>query len=126
MSLCPVSLNELPIRLEAETGLVAEMQMAVAQFGVLLEQPVGERVAAGAAMRLDPKGAARQGQHQMAVDLRRAVRRDDDAVLFGQAGDAQRLGETGGAGRVELHVADAALDDEIAPREAGQFALALC
>ena len=44
---------------------------------------------------------------------------------FGQCGDAQRLGKPGGPRRVELHVADAAIDDEIAHREAGQLALAM-
>ena len=60
MSLCPVTLDELPIRLEPETGLVADMQMTVAQFGIFPEQPMGERVAVDAAMRLDPERTARR------------------------------------------------------------------
>src|SRR6266540_508307 len=120
-----VALDEGPIRFEAETGLVADMQMAVAQFGVLLKQAVGERVAVMPAMRLDAKGAARQCEHEMAMDLRHAVRRDDDAMLLGQRGDAQGLGKAGGARRVELHITDAAGDNEVADREAGQFALAM-
>ena len=59
------------------------------------------------------------------MDFRRGMRRDDDAMLLGQRGDAQRLGKSGGPRRVELHVADAAIDDEIAHREAGQLALAM-
>ena len=46
-------------------------------------------------------------------------------MLFGELRDAQRLGEAGGARRVELHVADAALDDEVAHGKAGQLALAM-
>ena len=46
-------------------------------------------------------------------------------MLLGEPGDAQGLGEAGGSGRVELYVTDAALDDEIAHREAGQLALAM-
>ena len=76
-------------------------------------------------MRFDAPGAARQGEDEVPVQFRRGVRRDHDAVLLGERGNAQRLGEAGGAGRVELHVADAALDDEIAHGEAGQFALAM-
>src|SRR5947209_8002721 len=45
------------------------------------------------------------------------------AVVLGECGDAERLGEAGGASRVELHIADAAGDDEIANREAGHLAL---
>ena len=43
---------------------------------------MGERVGLGAAVRLDTKGAARQGQHEMAVDLGGGVWRDHDAVLL--------------------------------------------
>ena len=68
------------------------MQMPVALFGMSLKQPVGERVALRPAMRLDAEGAARQPQHEMAVDLRRAVRRDHDAMLLRERGDAQCLG----------------------------------
>src|SRR5947209_12449504 len=76
-------------------------------------------------MRLHAEGAARQPQHEMAVDLRRAVRRDHDAMLLGERGDAQGLGKAGGPRRVELHIADAALHDKIAHRKSGQFALAM-
>ena len=46
-------------------------------------------------------------------------------MLLGQLSYAQGLGEAGGAGCVELHVTDAALDNKIAYREAGQLALAI-
>src|SRR2546423_14822711 len=107
MSLDPITLDKFPIRFEPKGGLVAQMQMPVAQFGMFLKQPVGERVALRPAMRLDAEGAARQPQHEMAVDLGRAVRRDDDTMLLGERGDAQGLGEAGGPRRVELPVADA-------------------
>ena len=76
-------------------------------------------------MRLDAEGAARQGEDEVAVDFGCGVGRDHDAVLLGERGDAQGLGEAGGAGRIELDVADAAQGDEIAHREAGQLALAM-
>ena len=117
--------HKIPIRFETKAGRVADMQKPVAQLGVGLEQPVGERVGIGSAMRLDPVGAARTRQHQMAVNFRRGMRRDDNAVRFGQRGDAQGLGKPGGPRRVELHVTDPASDDEIAHREAGQLALAM-
>jgi len=37
MSLDPITLDKFPIRFEPKAGLFAEMQMPVAQFGVLLE-----------------------------------------------------------------------------------------
>src|SRR5439155_17165200 len=85
--LCPIALDESPIRVEAETGRVADMQTPVAQLGMLMEQPIGERVGFGSAMRLDAVGAARQGEYEMAVDFRRGMRRGHDAVLLGERGD---------------------------------------
>ena len=76
-------------------------------------------------MRLDAKGAARLGQHDMGVDFGRGVRRHHDPVLLGQLRDPQRLGEAARARRVELDIADAAIDDEVAHREPGQLALAM-
>src|SRR4029077_1495957 len=108
LPLHPVPLDEFPIRIEAEAGLVADLDVAVAQFGVLAEEAVGERVGLAPAMRLDAKGAARQRENEMAVDLRRGMGRHHHAMLLGERGDAQRLRKAGGAGRVELHIADAA------------------
>jgi len=48
---------------------------------------------------LEPEGAARHRQHQMPMQLGRGVRREDGAVLLGELGDAQHLGEAPGAGR---------------------------
>ena len=61
----------------------------------------------------------------MAVQLGGSVRGEPYPVLLGEVGDAQGFGEAGGTGRVELYVTDAALDDEIPYREAGQLALAM-
>ena len=46
-------------------------------------------------------------------------------MLLSKLGDARGLGEAGGAGCVELHITDTALDNEIAHREAGQLALTM-
>src|SRR5205823_11690649 len=61
----------------------------------------------------------------MAVQLGCAMRSEHDPVLLGELSYAQGLGEAAGAGRVELHVANAALDNKIAHRETGQLALAV-
>src|SRR5881392_589830 len=61
----------------------------------------------------------------MAVHLGRCMRSEHYPVLLGEVSYAQGLGEAGGAGCVELHVADAALDDKIADRKTGQLALAV-
>src|SRR5258708_39370229 len=111
--------DEIPIDYEAKAGLIAYNKLPVVQMRVLAEQAEMQRVGFRTAMRLDPKGAARHRQHEMTVDFGRSVRRDDGAVLLGELGDAQRLGKAGGAGRVELHVADAANGDEVAHRETG-------
>ena len=63
-------------------------------------------------MSFDAKGATRQGQRQVAMQFGCGVRGYDDPVLFGQFGDAQRLGEAGSAGRIELDIADGARDNE--------------
>src|SRR5271165_6213546 len=76
-------------------------------------------------MAFDAKGAARQSEDEVAVQLGRGVRRDHHPVLLGQLGDPQRLGEAGRARRIELNIADAAGDDEVAYRKAGQLALAM-
>jgi hypothetical protein len=46
-------------------------------------------------------------------------------MLLGEMSDAQGLGEAGGAGRVELHITDAARDNKIAHRETGQLPFAV-
>ena len=61
----------------------------------------------------------------MAVQLGRIVRGEPYPMLLGEVGDAQGFGEAGGAGCIELHVTDAALDNQIAYRKAGQLALAM-
>src|SRR5271163_4520055 len=61
----------------------------------------------------------------MAMQLGGGMRGEHYPVLLGEVGDAQGLGEAGGAGCIELHVTDAALDNEIAYRKAGQLALAM-
>src|SRR5712691_6694304 len=83
-SLHPIALDESPIGVEPEAGLVADVDVAVAQLGVLAEEAIGERVAVAPAMRLDPEGAARQGEDEMAVDLGCGMGRDHDPVLFGE------------------------------------------
>src|SRR3546814_9977554 len=60
----------------------------------------------------------------MAVDLRVVMRHHHYAVHLGIGGDAQELGDAAAARAVELHVADAALVDEVADRPAVQLALA--
>src|SRR5271157_947076 len=62
----------------------------------------------------------------MAMQLRGGMWSEHYPVLLGQLSYAQGLGEAGGAGRVELHVADASLDNEIPHREAGKLTLAMC
>ena len=59
------------------------------------------------------------------MQLGGGMRGEHYPVLLREVGDAQGFGETGGAGCVELHVTDAALDNEIAYRKAGQLALAV-
>jgi|SRR6516164_3591738 len=61
----------------------------------------------------------------MAVQLGGTVRRNPHPVLIRQPGDTQRLGEAGCPSRIELNVMDAAIDNEIAHRKAGQLALAM-
>jgi len=99
--------------------------MTVAQLRVLAEETEGQRIGLRSAVGFDAKDAARQRENQMTMQLRRGMRRDHRAVLLRQLRDAQRFGETGGARRVELDVTDAALDDKVAYREAGQFTLAV-
>src|SRR5579884_2365653 len=55
-----VLLDEAPVDVEAEAGFVTEVQMAVVQLRMLAEQAEIERVAVGAAVRLDAEHAARQ------------------------------------------------------------------
>src|SRR5437763_5781427 len=93
--LSPMALDKAPIRLDAETGLVADMDVPVAQFRMLLKEAIRQRIRVLAAMRLDPEGAARQRQYQMAVDLRCGMRCDDYAVLLGQRRDPQCLRKAG-------------------------------
>jgi hypothetical protein len=59
----------------------------------------------------------------MAVQLGCCMRSEHYPVLLGELSYAQGLCEAGSAGRVELHVTDAALDNKISHREAGQLAL---
>ena len=61
----------------------------------------------------------------MPMQLGGGMRGEHYPVLLREVGDAQGFGETGGAGCVELHVTDAALDNEIAYSEARQLALAM-
>ena len=61
----------------------------------------------------------------MPVQFGRGVRRNHRAVLLRQLGNAQRFGKAGGSRRVELNESDAALDNEIAHRKAGQLAFAM-
>ena len=58
--------------------------MAVAQFRVFAEEAVGERVGFRPAMRFDAIGAARHGEHEVAMQFRRGMRRNHDPVLLGQ------------------------------------------
>ena len=44
-----------PVDLEAEVGAVAEMQVTVAQFRVLAEEAISQRVSLRPAVGLDPK-----------------------------------------------------------------------
>jgi hypothetical protein len=89
-------LDEIPVDLESKAGLVGDREVAVMQMRMLGEEPVMQRVGLAAAMRLDAERAARRRQHKMTMDFRRGVRREDRAVLLGQGGDAQRLGEAAG------------------------------
>jgi len=59
------------------------------------------------------------------MQLGGGMRGEHYPVMLGEVGNAKGFGEAGAAGRVELHVTDAALDDEIAYREAGQLALTM-
>src|SRR5580700_8963134 len=61
----------------------------------------------------------------MAVELGRSMRSEHYPMLLGEMSDAQGLGEAGGAGRVELHITDAARDNKIAHRETGQLPFAV-
>src|SRR5215213_4832075 len=99
-----MAFDKSPIRIETKAGRLADMQKPVAQLGMGLEQPVGERVGIGSAMRLDAISAARQRQNEMTVDLRRGMRRDDDPMLLRKRGDAQRLGKSGSPRRIELDI----------------------
>src|SRR5690349_13252164 len=101
------------------------MQVTVAQFRVLAEEAISQRVSLRPAVGLDPENAAWGSKHKMAVQLGRCMRSEHYPVLLGEMSYAQGLGEAGGAGCVELHVTDAALDNKIAHREASQFALAV-
>src|SRR5262249_40026491 len=74
---------------------------------------------------LDPEDTAWRTEYKMAVKLGCCVGSKHYPVLLGQMSYAQGLGEASGAGRVELHISDAALDNKIAHREAGQLALAV-
>src|ERR1700730_7585000 len=121
----PVSVDKSPIDVEAEAWTVPNYQMTVAQLRVLAEETEGQRIGLRSAVGFDAKDAARQRENQMTMQLRRGMRRDHRAVLRRQLRDAQRFGETGGARRVELDVTDAALDNKVAYREAGQFTLAV-
>src|SRR6516162_2280360 len=53
-----VLVDKTPIDLEAKAGLGADNEMAVVQFRVFTEEPVGQRVGLGPTMRFDAKRAA--------------------------------------------------------------------
>src|SRR6516165_10576022 len=92
---------------------------------MLLEQAKRQRISLRAAVRLDSEDATRRRKHEMAVQLGGGMRSEHYPVLLGELGYAQGLGKAGGAGGVELHKTDAAFDNEIAHREAGQLAFAM-
>src|SRR5215471_14682141 len=101
------------------------MQVTVAQFRVLAEEAISQRVSLRPAVGLDPEDTTRRSKHKMPVQLRRCMRSEHYPVLLGEMSYAHGLGEAGGAGCVELHVTDTALDNKIANREPGQLALAV-
>src|SRR5262245_9433323 len=115
----------LPVDLHPEARLVVEVNEAVAGLGAADEKVVRQRVPRRIAVRFHAEATARQRRDEMRVQLGRGVRRDHDRVLLGQRRHAQPLGEPRGARAVELHVADRAAGNEVAHREARQFALAV-
>jgi hypothetical protein len=60
-----VVLSAIP--LEAEAGAVAEMQVTVAQFRVLAEEAISQRVSLRPALGLDPEDTTRRSKHKMPV-----------------------------------------------------------
>src|SRR5262249_35489046 len=89
------------------------------------EDAVSQRVSLRPTVGLDPEDTARRSKRKMPVQLGCGVGSEHYPVLLGQMSYAQGLGEASGAGCVELHITEAALDNKIAHREAGQLALSM-
>src|SRR5574338_365820 len=119
-------IHEIPVDLDAESGPLVQVHEAVADFGPLPEQSEPYRIPVRRAVRFNAVAAARKGRDEVRMQFGRMMRREPNAVLLGDLRDSQRFGESGVTGGIELHVADRATLDEIAHREAREFALAVC
>ncbi|MNC91126.1 hypothetical protein D3C83_73250 [compost metagenome] len=80
--------DEGPIDFDTEAGAIVEIDVALAYLCALLEQAEPHRIPIGRAVGFDAAAAARKSRNQMGVQLRRMMRRDLHAVLFGQLRDA--------------------------------------
>ena len=99
------ALDCLPVDFDAEPGLVVHMDVAVLERSPLRENLVRQRIAVAPAVRFDAKADFGECGDEVRVNLRRAVRHDEHAVLLRELGHAQPFAETRRARRVELQIA---------------------
>jgi len=82
-----------PIDLDPEAGIVIQVNQAAAHFCRIFVEMFLKRVPVVASMVFRAKGSFAKCGNQMAMDMRRGVRGDQDTLLLRQMGDTQRLGE---------------------------------
>ena len=95
--------DEVPIDLDTESGPVAHMHHAVANFDGLAVKPMLNGMPVMAAMGFGTKRRVAKRRHQMRMKLGRGMRSDQNALLFGQMGDAQGFSEPSMARRIKLN-----------------------
>ena len=82
-----------PIYLDSEAGIVIQVNQTVAHYRRIFVEMFLKRVPVVVSMGCRAKGSFSKCGNQMAMDMRRGVRGDQDTLLLRQMGDTQRLGE---------------------------------
>src|SRR5262249_50140798 len=97
LALCPdsVPIDKSPVDLEAEAGSIVKVQVTVAQFRMLAEDAISQRISLRPTVGFDPQDTTRRSKHKMPVQLGCGMRSEHYAVLLGEMSYAQGLGEAG-------------------------------